>query len=57
MRVFFMRHITGESREQATMLPPTLDDYVATDHPVRVIDAFVDLLDMKLLGFSKVVTC
>jgi transposase len=57
MRVFFMRHITGESREQATMLPPTLDDYVATDHPVRVIDAFVDSLDMRTLGFSKAETC
>ena len=57
MRVFFMRHITGDSREQATMLPSTLDDYVATDHPVRVIDAFVDSLDMKSLGFSKAETC
>ena len=57
MRVFFMRHITGESRDQATLLPPTLDDYVAADHPVRVIDAFVDSLDMKALGFNKAETC
>lgn len=57
MRVFFMRHITGESRDQATLLPLTLDDYVAADHPVRVIDAFVDSLDMKALGFSKAETC
>ncbi|MGB5398555.1 MAG: IS1182 family transposase [Gammaproteobacteria bacterium] len=52
-----MRHITGESRQQATLLPPSLDDYVASDHPVRVIDAFVDSLDLKKLGFSKAETC
>ena len=53
MRVFFMRHISGVSRRQATLLPDTLDDYVDEDHPVRVIDACVDTLDMKVLGFSK----
>ena len=57
MRVFFMRHITGESRQQTTLLPPVLEDYVATDHPVRVIDAFVDSLDMRTLGFSKAEIC
>jgi len=51
-----MRHITGDSRQQATLLPDTLDDYVDEDHPVRVIDAFVDTLDMKSLGFSKAET-
>lgn len=56
MRVFFMRHITGDSRQQATLLPDTLDDYIDEDHPVRVIDAFVDTLDMKVLGFSKAET-
>jgi transposase len=48
-----MRHIIGESRHQATMLPDTLDDYVDGDNPVRVIDAFVDTLNMKALGFDK----
>ena len=52
-----MRHITVESRQQATQLPDTLDDYVDENHPVRVIDAFVDALDMKALGFSKAETC
>ena len=51
-----MRHITGESRQQTTLLPNTLDDYVDKDHPVRVIDAFVDTLNMKGLGFSKAET-
>ena len=52
-----MRHITGESRQQVTLLPDTLDDYVDEDHTYRVIDAFVDTLDMKVLGFSKAETC
>ena len=51
-----MRHLTGDSRQQATLLPDTLDDYVDEDHPVRVIDAFVDSLSMKSLGFSKAET-
>ena len=51
-----MRHIAGESRQQATLLPDTLDGFVGEDHPVRVIDAFVDTLDMKALGFSKAET-
>ncbi len=48
-----MRHITGEDRHQTTLLPDSLDDFVAADHPVRVIDAFVDSLDMEALGFAK----
>jgi len=51
-----MRHIIGDSRQQATLLPDTVDDYVDEDHPVWVIDAFVDSLDMKALGFSKAET-
>jgi transposase len=45
-----MRHITGEPGQQATLLPDTLDDYVDEDHPVRVVDAFVDTRDMKNSG-------
>ena len=41
-----MRHITGNSRQQATLLPDTLDDYVDEDHPVRV-SAPRDLKDKK----------
>lgn len=49
-----MSHLAGESREQATLLPPVLDDYVAAEHLVRVIDAFVDTLDLQALGFARV---
>lgn len=51
-----MRHIIGESRQQSSLLPDTLDDYVDEEHPIRVIDAFVDTLDLKALGFSKAET-
>jgi transposase len=36
-------------------LAPSLDEIVGADHPVRVIDAFVDTLDMGALGFAKAV--
>jgi transposase/IS5 family transposase len=49
-----LAHIAGESRYQATLFPQYLDELVAPDHPVRVIDAFVDTLDLAQLGFSKV---
>lgn len=46
------RFITGESRTQSTLFPERLDDFVAEDNPVRVIDVFVDELDLKSLGFK-----
>ena len=52
MRVFFMRHKQGVSREQHTLFPESLDQYVSDDNPVRVIDAFIDSLDMAELGFT-----
>lgn len=50
-----MPYITGEEREQATWLPARLDDYVAADAPVRVIDAFVAQLKVMDLGFGRAV--
>jgi transposase len=43
--------IQGEDRTQATLFPERLDDYVAEDSPVRVIDVFIDELDLTDLGF------
>ena len=51
-----MRHLEGDSRQQGRLLPETLDDYVASDHPVRVIDAYIDQLDLITLDFSKAET-
>jgi transposase len=46
--------IEGESRTQATMFPERIDDYVAEENTVRVIDVFVDELDLSGLGFKTV---
>ncbi len=43
--------IEGEDRTQATLFPERIDDYVAEDSPVRVVDVFIDDLDISGLGF------
>ncbi len=48
------RFIEGADRAQATMLPESLEDWVEEDNPVRVIDVFVDELDLAELGFTGV---
>jgi transposase len=49
------RFVEGEDRRQATLLPEYLDDYVSEENPVRVIDVFVEELDLGALGFDGVV--
>ena len=49
-----MRFIEGLDRSQTSLLPASIDDYVDCDHPVRAIDAFVDMLDLGALGFAIV---
>src|SRR5512144_246012 len=46
------RFIEGEDRTQTVLLPTCLDDYIAEDNPVRAVDAFVEELDLKALGFA-----
>lgn len=48
------RFIEDESRTQSTLLPECLDDYIAETNPVRVVDVFVDELDLGKLGFEGV---
>ncbi len=48
------RFVQGEDRSQSTLFPERLDDYVGEDNPVRVVDLFVDELDLGGLGFSRV---
>ena len=48
------RFVEGEDRSQSTLFPERLDDYVCEDNPVRVVDVFVDELDLGGLGFSRV---
>ncbi len=47
-----MSYIQGTDRDQLC-LPTCLEDMISADNPVRVIDAFVDMLDMESLGFHK----
>lgn len=49
-----MAHISGYSRFQTTLFPEVPDDLIGADHAVRVVDAFVDSLDLARLGFSRV---
>ena len=44
--------IEGDSRSQTTLFPESLDDYIADDSAVRVIDVFIDELDLAELGFK-----
>lgn len=48
------RFVEAADRDQASFLPARLEDYVSPDNPVRVIDAFVDELDLTALGFARV---
>jgi transposase len=48
-----MGYIQGEGRNQATLFPVVLDDFVPADHVCRVIDAFVEMLVMSELGFER----
>jgi transposase len=48
------RFIAGECRTQTTLLPETIDDYISEANPVRIVDVFVDELDLGKLGFEGV---
>lgn len=46
-----MDHITGTAREQITLFPEAVEDYLSPENPVRFLDAFVNSLDVSSLGF------
>ena len=46
------RFVDGVDRSQGFLLPDRLEDYVHEDNPVRVVDAFVEALDLSVLGFD-----
>jgi transposase len=46
------RFIEGQDRQQVTLLPESLDDFIAEDNAVRIVDAFVDELDLPSMGFE-----
>ena len=47
-----MRYVEGYSRDQVLIFPEVIDDYVSVDNQVRVIDAFINMLNMFKLGFT-----
>ncbi len=47
------RFIEGENRYQSTLFPESLEDYIAEDNAIRIVDAFVDKLDLKALGIES----
>ena len=47
------RFVEGEDRLQGALLPHCLDDYVTENNPVRVIEAFIDELDLVTLGLRR----
>lgn len=46
-------YIEGVDREQVTLFPDRLEDWIGEDHPVRVVDVFVDALDLSSYGFDR----
>lgn len=50
-----MKYIEGQYRDQITFLPDCIDDLIGQDNPVRVIDCFVENLDMEELGFQRAI--
>ena len=48
------RFVEGTAREQTTLFPECLEDWIGEDNPVRVVDIFVDELDLTTLGFDGV---
>ncbi len=48
------RFVEGVDRGQSTLFPDRLEDWIGNDNPVRVIDVFVDQLDLGSLGFDRV---
>jgi transposase len=54
LELLMKRFIEGQDRTQVTLLPECLDDYVSADNQVRVVDVFVDQLELQRLGFAGV---
>src|SRR5262245_23524649 len=50
-----MPHKKGRDRAEQLLMPPSLDQYIEPDNPVRLIDAFVEKLDFVALGFNRAI--
>lgn len=52
-----MGYIKGHDRYQTTLFPETIDDYITENNQVRVIDVFIDSLNVVALGFTHAIPC
>lgn len=50
-----MHYVEGLNRNQLTLFPEALDDYISRDNPVHFLDAFVETLDIEALGFKHAI--
>ena len=48
-----MGYIAGKNRGQVTIFPETIDEYISENNPVRVVDAFIENLDLEKAAFTK----
>jgi transposase len=48
------RFVEGVARDQGGLFPAHLNDFIGEDNPVRAVDALVDMLDLRKLGFTAV---
>lgn len=46
------RYIEGQDRQQVTLLPECLDDFIAEDNTLRIVDVFINELNLLALGFD-----
>ena len=51
-----MGHKQGINRDQSVLFPEVVDDNISNEHPVRFIDAYVNSLDLEILGFRHAKT-
>lgn len=47
--------IQGQSRNQTTLFPESLEEHIAEENPVSFVDAFVDTLDFESMGFTHAI--
>lgn len=50
-----MEYIQGQHHRQITLLPDCIEDYIGKDNPIRIIDPFVESLDIETAGFSRTI--
>jgi len=55
VEIVVKRFVQEHDRTQTTLFPERLEDYISPENPIRVVDAFVEGLDLKKTGFDRVI--